>query len=105
MQIEEQARRASTSAGPTELPLDDEASEEGDVRFENPFHYPASNQGRYEREDRRLWDFIKVELLDYSRSMQAEDFIDWMNVVERVFEYKDVPEDKKVTLVTTKLQG
>ena len=37
--------------------------------------------------------------------MQAEDFIDWMNAVERVFEYKDVPEDKKVILVTTKLHG
>ena len=37
--------------------------------------------------------------------MQAEDFIDWMNAVERVFEYKDVPKDKKVILISTRLQG
>ena len=50
--MEEQARHASTLAGPAELPLDDEASEEGDVRFENPFHYLTLNRGRHVPEDR-----------------------------------------------------
>ena len=31
------------------------------------------------------------------------EFIDWMNTVERVFEYKDVLNDKKVNLVALKL--
>jgi len=33
----------------------------------------------------------------------VDEFIDWMNIFESVFGYKDVPDDKKVKLVALKL--
>ena len=105
LQIEEQAQGASAPSGSAVPSLDEETSEEGDFELENPFHNPVPNQGWHGREERCQCDFIKVELPEYSGSMQAEDFIDWINAVERVFKYKDVPEDKKVILVATRLQG
>ena len=36
--------------------------------------------------------------------MDPDDFLEWMQTVERIFEYKKVPEDKKVKLVALKLR-
>lgn len=36
--------------------------------------------------------------------MQLHGFIDWLNFVERIFKYKDMPEDRKVKLVAIKLE-
>ncbi len=46
-----------------------------------------------------------MKLLKYSGGLQAKGFIDWLKMIERIFEYKDVPEDKKVKLVALKLKG
>lgn len=54
----------------------------------------------------RWWDTsIKIDLLEYSGGLQDEEFIDWLNIVERIFKYKDVPDDRKVELVALKLKG
>jgi len=47
---------------------------------------------------------FKVEILQFESQLNPDEFIDWMNTVERVFEYKDVPDDKKVKLVALKLR-
>lgn len=36
--------------------------------------------------------------------MQAEEFIDWLNAVERTVIYKDISDDKKVKLVEIRLK-
>ena len=36
--------------------------------------------------------------------MQPEEFVDWLNTVERIFEYGDAPENRKVKLVAIKLK-
>ena len=36
--------------------------------------------------------------------MHADDFLDWLNTVERVFEYCDPPERQKVKLVAIKMR-
>ncbi|CAL8992673.1 unnamed protein product [Prunus brigantina] len=36
--------------------------------------------------------------------MQPEEFMDWLNTVERIFDYKDVAEDHRVKLVAIKLK-
>ncbi|CAL2280662.1 unnamed protein product [Prunus armeniaca] len=36
--------------------------------------------------------------------MQPEEFMDWLNNVERIFDYKDVAEDRRVKLVAIKLK-
>ncbi|GJU67154.1 MAK10-like protein [Tanacetum coccineum] len=35
----------------------------------------------------------------------SEGFIDWLVMVEEVFEFKEVPENKRVSLIATKLRG
>nr|XP_025608056.1 uncharacterized protein LOC112701524 [Arachis hypogaea] len=48
----------------------------------NPFHYSSSSKNL----------------------LQPDDFIDWLCTVERVFELKDIPDDKRVKLVAIKLK-
>ena len=36
--------------------------------------------------------------------MHADEFLDWLNTVERVFEYYDPPERQKVKLVAIKMR-
>jgi len=49
-----------------------------------------------------LNDF-RVDTPEFEGKLDPEEFLDWLSTVERVFEYKDVPEDKKVKLVALKL--
>lgn len=46
-----------------------------------------------------------MELPDFSSTLQADGFIDWLNEVERIFDYKEVPDRVKVKLVAIKLKG
>ncbi|ONH94846.1 hypothetical protein PRUPE_7G034800 [Prunus persica] len=36
--------------------------------------------------------------------MQPDDFVDWLNTVERIFDYKEVSDEKKVKIVAIKLK-
>ncbi|KAK9210956.1 hypothetical protein WN943_000329 [Citrus x changshan-huyou] len=45
-----------------------------------------------------------VEIPEFEGRMQPEEFVDWLNTVERIFEYRDVPEDRKVKLIAIKLK-
>ena len=47
---------------------------------------------------------FKVEIPEFEGQLNPDEFIDWLNTVERVFEYKDIPDDKKVKLVALKLR-
>ncbi|GKD81315.1 hypothetical protein Tco_1348154 [Tanacetum coccineum] len=38
-------------------------------------------------------------------TLNPEGFIDWLLAVEEVFEFKEVPENKRVSLIATKLCG
>jgi len=46
---------------------------------------------------------FKVEISEFEGQLNLDDFLDWLNTAERVFEYKEVPDDKKVKLVALKL--
>ena len=45
-----------------------------------------------------------MEIPDFEGKLNLDEFIELMNTVERVFEYKDVPDDKKVKLIALKLR-
>jgi len=73
----------------------------------NPF---ATSDEDLERRPRRArtgkqlaLDF-KVEISEFEGQLNPDEFIEWMNTVERVFEYKDAPNDEKVKLVALKLR-
>jgi Retrotransposon gag protein len=40
----------------------------------------------------------------YEGRIQPDEFIDWLNTVERVFEYQDVLEEEKVKIIVIKLR-
>ena len=58
---------------------------------------------RCEREDRVRFN-LKVEIPDFEGMMQPEEFVDWLNTVERIFKYGDAPKNRKVKLITIKLK-
>jgi len=78
---------------------------DSDSSFENPYHNPIL--GREQRGwEHRYEDLgFKVELLEFSGTLQAEGFIDWLHEVERIFDYKEVLDRIKVKLVSIKLNG
>jgi hypothetical protein len=72
--------------------------------FENPYLNPIL--GREHVRDWRHGDLgFKVEFPEFSGTLQAEGFINWLHEVERIFEYKEVSDRTKVKLVAIKLKG
>jgi len=47
---------------------------------------------------------IKIEILEFERMLDPDKFLNWLHTVERVFDYKDILEDKKVKLVALRLR-
>nr|GEU48977.1 hypothetical protein [Tanacetum cinerariifolium] len=87
---------------------EDEESEEnlfgdGSSSDEQSVLRPRRNQ----REDNRRWEFgMRVNIPDFDGdTLNPEGFIDWLAAVEEVFEFKEVPENKSVSLIATKLCG
>jgi len=46
---------------------------------------------------------FKMEVPEFEGKLNPKEFLDWLHTVERVFEYKDIPEDNKVKLVALRL--
>ncbi|RHN65710.1 putative transcription factor interactor and regulator CCHC(Zn) family [Medicago truncatula] len=47
---------------------------------------------------------IKVDIPDFEGELQPDEFVDWLQAIERVFEYKEIPEEHKVKIVAVKLK-
>jgi len=47
---------------------------------------------------------FRIELSEFEGKLDPDEFLHWLHTVERIFEYKDVPEDKKLKLVALKLR-
>jgi len=47
---------------------------------------------------------FKVEIPEFEGKLDPDEFLEWLHTVERVFDYKDIPDDKKVKLVALRLQ-
>ncbi|KAE8715853.1 putative Quercetin 3-O-methyltransferase 1 [Hibiscus syriacus] len=73
--------------------------------FENPYHNRALFREHRGQEERHGDLSFRVDLLEFSGTLQAEGFVDWINEVERIFEYKEVPDRVKVKLIAIKLKG
>jgi hypothetical protein len=83
-------------------PQDVEEESEGD---ENPFaHQPV--QRRPAPDESRRWETgLKVDIPEFHVGLQADEYLDWINTVDEVLEFKQVPEDRRVALVATRLRG
>ncbi|KAM2928344.1 hypothetical protein COP2_035599 [Malus domestica] len=87
---------------------DGQTSDEDD----NPFHFRAPNEelgeeGRSRHGGQfndRLNDInMKVDIPEFEGRIRRVAFIDYLNTVERVFDYKEVPDHRKVKIVAIKL--
>ncbi|GKE40316.1 putative reverse transcriptase domain-containing protein [Tanacetum coccineum] len=60
-----------------------------------------------EVKDNRRWEFgMRFNILEfYGNTLNPKGFINWLVAIEEVFEFKDVPENKRVSLIATKLRG
>jgi len=47
---------------------------------------------------------IKIDIPDFEGNLQPDDFLDWLETAERVFEYKEVSEEQKEKIVVVKLK-
>jgi len=47
---------------------------------------------------------FKVEIPEYEGNLDPKEFLYWLHTDERVFDYKDIPEDKNVMLVALRLR-
>ncbi|GJZ15852.1 putative reverse transcriptase domain-containing protein [Tanacetum coccineum] len=82
---------------------------------ENPFFEGDSSSfdeqpdrpRRNQREDNRHWESrIRVNIPEFDgNTLNPEGFIDWLVAVEEVFEFKEVLENKRVSLIAIKLRG
>jgi len=48
---------------------------------------------------------VKVEIPTFNRSVDIEEFLDWLYEVETFFDIMNISQDRKVPLVAYKLKG
>ncbi|KAJ0977838.1 hypothetical protein J5N97_013312 [Dioscorea zingiberensis] len=73
--------------------------------FVNPYSRCRQSREHRAREERHRDLGFRVELPEFTGTLHAEVFIDWLNEVERIFEYKEVLDRLKVKLVAIKLKS
>ncbi|CAA7027706.1 unnamed protein product [Microthlaspi erraticum] len=86
----------------------------------NLFADPARNQPRGHQRDDDLeqrqelarntnssrWESgFKVDIPEFSGSLNPEDFVDWLNMVEEILDFKKVPDDMRIPLVATRFKN
>ena len=75
-------------------------------RFEDDVSGSYSSSSRSSRSQRRQlqMNVIKVDIPDFEGNLQPDDFLDWLQIVERLFKYKEVPKEQKVKIIAAKLK-
>lgn len=48
---------------------------------------------------------FRSEIPEFHGTLNPEDFIDWLNIVEEILEFRQVPDDARVSLVATRFKG
>ena len=69
-----------------------------DGYYQNDEYY-----GRHGNYDEGLRFNPKLDILEFDRRIDADEFLDWLNMVEYVFEYYDPPGHTKVKLVAIRM--
>ena len=86
---------------------EDEVDYNVENEMENPF---AGHRRRTEKPlvsyNSNIWESrFKLDIPDFKGCLQPEEFLDWVAAVEEILEFKEVPQDERVSLVATKFRG
>ena len=77
--------------------------------MENPFgdqnRHQQHHRQRQNDDDPRWTLGIKIEIPEFKGGSQPEELLDWFVTVDEFIEFKDVPEQKRVPLITTRFRG
>ncbi|XP_023639598.1 uncharacterized protein LOC111830943 [Capsella rubella] len=64
-------------------------------------HNPLANNN-----NTQWWETgFKLDIPEFASGLKAEEFLDWLHMVEEVLEFKNVPHDVRVSLVATRFKG
>nr|GFB17832.1 RNA-directed DNA polymerase [Tanacetum cinerariifolium] len=63
----------------------------------------SSRQHRRVRRSRHDFDF-KFDIPKFDGKIQPDEFLDWLHTIQKVFDFKKVSEDRKMKIVSIKLQ-
>lgn len=47
---------------------------------------------------------MKVDLLDFDGRMDINEYIDWLQDIEKIFEYKEISQECGVSIIVIKLK-
>ena len=59
---------------------------------------------RREQRPRANSSDFSVEIPEFEGKLDLDEFLEWMHMVKKVLEYKEVPKDKKVKMVALRLR-
>lgn len=48
---------------------------------------------------------INIEILKFNGGLAAEEFIDWLYTIEKIFYYEGISDDKKIKLIAIRLKS
>lgn len=85
--------------------LDEADDEDNPFANNNQRHDHRQEQHNRNNDDRRWTSGIKIDIPEFHGGSQPEDLLDWFVTVDEFIEFKDVPEQKRVPLVTTRFRG
>lgn len=87
------------------------AEQRNEQRGRRDVHHLGRNNERGDEHDQRLhqanrWESsFRSEIPEFHGTLNPEDFIDWINMVEEILEFRKVPDDARVSLVATRFKG
>lgn len=56
--------------------------------------------------DSRSWErSIKIDLPEFQGNLSPEEFLDWLNTIDEIMDFKEVPVERRVPLVATRFRG
>jgi len=102
-QLMEEKRRWNQSLSHSRTRVDSDEYEREEKSYHANSSYEEDFPRRHQRrQESNLGDF-RVDIPEFEGQLDLDHFLDWLQTIERVFEYKDVAEDRKVKIVALKL--
>ena len=98
-------RRNLKSSSSSRRPGSARAREEDEPPFDGSSN--GDDSPRFpRREPRQVTNFneFKVNIPEFEGKLDPDDFLEWIQMVERVFEYKEIPDEQKVKVIALKLR-